>query len=78
MIAYIEEPIPITNIDNYFLDGMGVYHTDTEILPQKIHLNEQDMNWLFSEIFMGEVNIEYAWCGGEGCDFAIEIKRKIK
>jgi hypothetical protein len=64
MIAYIEEPIPVANIDNYILDNFGIYYTESQILPQKIQLPEQDMNWLFSEIFMGEADIEYAWCGG--------------
>lgn len=75
MIAYIEEPIKIKNLDTKFLDNISVCYSKNKILPQKIQLTEHDMNWFFSEILMGEVNIEYAWYGGEGCDFAIEIKQ---
>jgi len=78
MIAYIKEPISVKKMDEYILDSLGIYHNENEILPQKIQLHEQDINWLFSEIFIGEVDIEYAWYGGEGCDFAIDIKRKTK
>lgn len=75
MIAYIEEPIKIKDLDTKFLDDMEIYYSKNKILPQKIQLTEYDMNWLFSEILMGKVNIEYAWYGGEGCDFAIDVKQ---
>lgn len=75
MIAYIEEPIKIKNLDTKFLDNMGIYYSKNKILPQKIQLTEYDMNWFFSEILMEEVNIEYAWYGGKGCDFAIDVKQ---
>lgn len=78
MIAYIEEPILAKKIDEEILNALSIWHNETEILPQKIRLHELDMNWLFSEVFMGEADIEYAWYGGKGCDFAITIKGKQK
>ena len=76
MIAYIEKPIRVKNMDEEILNDMGIYHNDTEILPQKIQLNELDMNWFFSEMLLDEVTIEYSWYGGEGCQFAFTIKGK--
>jgi len=40
------------------------------IIPQKVTLDELDMNHLVSEFFLNE-NIRYAWIGGEGCEFAL-------
>ena len=76
MIAYVEDSITIENMDTEILNEMGVLYIVNKILPQKIQLSEQDMNYLFSEIFMGEADIEYAGYGGKGCDFSIIIKGK--
>jgi hypothetical protein len=49
------------------------------ILPQKVCLNEVDMNTLFSEVFVHtDYSIGYAWIGGEGCNFSLFIEPTIK
>ena len=47
-------------------------------VPNKTQLSEQGLKWLFSEIFMTEVNMGYARYAMEGCDFVIKFKRKNK
>jgi hypothetical protein len=79
MIAYIKDPIKwlITEDIAYIFDEFSIYYNETHILPQKITVSEVDMNYLFSEVFLGDVIIEYGFYGGEGCDFSINIKEKV-
>ena len=45
-----------------------------QIYPQKITLNEQDMNYVFGTCFnLDFIQIVYCDLGGYGCDFAFEI-----
>lgn len=45
-----------------------------EIYPQKIVLDEQDMNYVFGTCFDYDfIDIKYCDLGGFGCDFAFEI-----
>jgi len=78
MKAIITKDIIIGNDENDLdlLNMMSVQHKinndEIIIIPQKIVLDEKDMNWLFSEVFI-DCKIEYCWLGGQGCDFAIQI-----
>ena len=50
------------------------------INPQKVVISEWNMNTLFAEVindfFWNEYTLDYAMSGGEGCDFALRIRRK--
>lgn len=46
------------------------------LYPQKIVLDEVNMNELFSDVIFpvfGQVKLEYSPLGGAGCDFAIRL-----
>lgn len=47
------------------------------IAPQKIRLEDENMNHLFSEVFYYCNNLEISYCplGGKGCEFSIDIKQ---
>jgi hypothetical protein len=79
MIAYIKESIKwaITEDIARIFDEFSIYYNETHILPQKITVNEVDMNYLFSEVFLGNVDIEYGFYGGSGCEFSIVISEKL-
>ena len=66
------------------LDRLGVYHSienkesyfSVEIPVQKISLTEEGMNELFSDIlydFPFGFSLNYAFLGGKGCEFSLEI-----
>lgn len=83
MIAYINTVIKLdyfeNNLETDILDEMSVkYQTfynnnEVHIFEQKISLDEESMNTLFSEFFQNLVDIRYSEQGGRGCPFAIEI-----
>lgn len=57
------------------------YKEDNEhifIVEQKITLNEININTLFSEIFVDECEIKYAYLGGRGCDLSLSLHSKNK
>ena len=58
---------------NYMLD----LREDTTIFavyPQKITLNEVNMNHVFANIlYLFTYKIQYAWLGGEGCEFSMSL-----
>jgi hypothetical protein len=77
MIVYIKNSIK-WDIDDYIkeiFDEFSISYKNNIIIPQKIVLNEQDVNILFSEVFMDDVKIKYGFYGGEGCDFSITISK---
>lgn len=78
MIVYIEQPIKwnITDEIEELLDELHIDYSDTHILEQKLILDEWDTNFLFSDVFMNDVKIEYGNYGGEGSDFSISIYSK--
>lgn len=85
MILIIENNIEI--VKSYFgvetIENLGVSYNRLDhgdivtVIPQKVVLNEVDMNTFFDEVFTyatKEVIIEYAGLGGEGCDFSLSMK----
>lgn len=59
----------------------GVYWT-VDIYQQKCTLDEFCMNELFHDGFnelmdLSKVKLSYAWLGGAGCDFSVEMKYNV-
>lgn len=76
MILYIEHDIIRGKCDTQILKDRSVYHKIADsgcvvITPQKIILDEYDMNILFDEAFYDCI-IEYINLGHE--DFCLQIK----
>lgn len=54
-------------------DGNTVF----TVPPQKIVLDEYDMNELLYDVFfLLEYDMQYAWIGGKGCEVALTITPK--
>jgi len=85
MIAIIMDTLIIKDQDMeaiknlyYFARDYGISTTIEKdclvIHPQKIVLEERDMNYMFSDFFVyTDYKIEYGDIGGEGCDFSIDV-----
>ena len=57
------------------------YKEDEEhifIVEQKIALNETQVNTLFYDFFLDNVEIKYAYLGGRGCDLSLSLYNKVK
>lgn len=55
------------------------YKEDEEyifIVEQKIVLNEIQVNTLFYNFFLDNVEIKYAYLGGRGCDLSLSLHNK--
>lgn len=55
------------------------YKEDEEniyIEKQKIALNEIDINTLFYNLFLDNVEIKYAYLGGRGCELSLSLHNK--
>lgn len=86
MKALIDYELRLENeykqIDTKILEEFSVQYKTFEdndevvIVPQKIDLEQEDMNTLFDEVFYDDVNIVYVNLGGRGCDFCISITAK--
>ena len=46
------------------------------IEEQKIALNETQVNTLFYDFFLDNVEIKYAYLGGRGCDLSLSLHNK--
>ena len=58
------------------LNRFSVNYIKNEVLiisPQKVTINEINMNTLFSEVLFG-IPISYGFIGGEGCEFSLRIE----
>ena len=66
------------------LDEFCIHHTFVNnytscyllIYPQKVSLDEFNMNTLFSDVlrsFDTPYSLEYAWLGGKGCEFSLRL-----
>lgn len=76
-IALPEEYIDVNILREFNIitrqDGLSI-----AIIPQKICLNEVQMNSLFSECisFGSDITVKYANIGGPGCEMALTIKQQ--
>lgn len=81
MKLHIRETLKLEAIsaDTSLLEDCSIHHKAVgdviEIREQKCTLNELVVNELFAEHFY-PFDIEYAYIGGVGCDFAINIYPK--
>ena len=48
------------------------------IEDQKIVLNETQVNTLFYDFFLDNIEIKYAYLGGRGCDLSLSLYNKVK
>ena len=79
MILYTETKIHcnITKENKHILDEFSINYENDVIKPQKIDLDEFDINTLFDEFFCyDEIHLEYGFFGGEGCCFSLCISQK--
>lgn len=85
MITIIQTDIPVDCGDRSTtlleLQRRCIYYKEIEekifIVPQKISLDEEEINVIFFNI-LPKVDIEYSPLGGEGCEFAISVSYQNK
>jgi len=80
MKLLIEEEIRISDgLEDLLKDcsvGFRIELDEIIIHPQKVTLEETDMNELFFWAFKNDFHIEYAWLGDSDCDFSLELTNK--